>query len=125
ISKGFGQGKAVQLGHLGAQAPFAFQRGSPYVKTAIIHEWLTTYAGSEKALEQIVGLYPESDFYCVVDFLPEQERKFLAEKVVRTSFIQSLPFAKTKYRNYLPLMPMAVEQFDLSAYELIISSSHA
>jgi O-antigen biosynthesis alpha-1,3-mannosyltransferase len=95
------------------------------VKTAIIHEWLTIYAGSEKALEQIVGLYPESDFFCVVDYLSEQERKFLAGKAVRTSFVQSLPFAKTKYRSYLPLMPMAVERFDLSAYELVISSSHA
>src|SRR5262249_18578293 len=55
----------------------------------------------------------------------EGERGFILNKPVRTSFIQHLPFAKKKYRHYLPLMPLAVEQFDLSAYDLIFSSSHA
>jgi glycosyltransferase involved in cell wall biosynthesis len=95
------------------------------MKIAIIHDWLTTYAGAEKVLEQIVDLYPEADIYSLVDFIPKDERKFLKNKTVKTSFIQKLPLAKKKYRNYLPLMPLAIEQFDLSKYDLIISSSHA
>jgi glycosyltransferase involved in cell wall biosynthesis len=60
-----------------------------------------------------------------VDFLPPGERDFILDKPVTTSFIQNLPLARRKYRGYLPLMPLAVEQFDLSRYDLVISSSHA
>ncbi|MBI4699333.1 MAG: glycosyltransferase family 4 protein [Nitrospirae bacterium] len=95
------------------------------MKTAIIHEWFLDYVGSEKVLEQIVRLYPDADLYGLIDFIPEGERGFILDKKVRTSFIQSLPFAREKYRSYLPLMPYAVRQFDLSGYDLIISNSHA
>lgn len=95
------------------------------MKTAIVHDWLVTYAGAERALEQILSLYPDADLYSLVDFLPPGQRGFILNKGVKTSFIQSLPFARKKYRNYLPLMPLAIEQFDLSSYDLIISSSHA
>jgi glycosyltransferase involved in cell wall biosynthesis len=60
-----------------------------------------------------------------VDFLPHAERSVIRHKTVNTSFIQKLPFSEKKYRSYLPLMPLAVEQFDLSGYELVISCSHA
>lgn len=95
------------------------------MKVAIIHDWLTVYAGAEKTLEQILTLYPQADIFTIVDFLPEKDRGFLAGHTIITSFIQKLPFAKSKYRSYLPLMPLAVEQFDLSSYDLVISSSHA
>lgn len=95
------------------------------MKIAIIHDWLTVYAGAEKTLEQILTLYPEADIFTIVDFLPEKDRAFLKGHAITTSFIQKLPFAKTKYRSYLPLMPLAVEQFDLSDYGLVLSSSHA
>lgn len=95
------------------------------MKIAIIHDWLVIYAGAEKVLEQILLLYPEADLYSLVDFLPKDGRNFILNKEVHTSFIQKLPFAKKKYRNYLPLMPLAIEQFDLSNYDLIISSSYA
>ena len=95
------------------------------MKIAIIHDWLITYAGAEKVLEQLLKLYPKADIFTVVDFLPEKDRTFLDGHKITTSFIQGLPFAKTKYRNYLPLMPLAVEQFDLSSYDLVISDSHA
>lgn len=95
------------------------------MKIAVVHEWLITYAGSERVLEQILNIYPDADLFAVVDFLDEQERKFLNGKKVKTSFIQKLPKAKTKYKSYLPLMPLAIEQFDLSEYDLIISNSHA
>lgn len=95
------------------------------MKIAIIHDWLVTYAGSERVLEQILNVFPDADLYSTVDFLPSDKRDFIKNKAVTTSFIQRLPFSKSKYRFYLPLMPLAVEQFDLSSYDLIISSSHA
>jgi len=95
------------------------------LRVAIVHDWLTVYAGAERVLEQILHCYPQADLYSTVDFLPAAERFFLQGKTVNTSFIQHLPFAKTKYRAYLPLMPLAIEQFDLSPYDLVISSSYA
>lgn len=95
------------------------------MKTAIIHEWLVNYAGSEKVLEQIIRLFPEADLYALFDFLPDSEKGFILNKNVNTSFIQKLPLAKRKYRSYLPLMPFAIEHFDLSKYDVIISSSHS
>lgn len=95
------------------------------MKIAIVHEWLATYAGSERVVEQMLRVYPEADLYGVVDFLPEAERGFLQGRVPRTTFIQRLPFARKRFRAYLPLMPMAIEQLDLSAYDLVLSSNHA
>jgi len=95
------------------------------MKTAIVHEWFVTYVGSEKVVEQLLALYPEADLFTLVDFLPASERDFLKGRKIHTSFIQKLPLAKKYYRQYLPWMPLAIEQFDLSEYELIISSSHA
>lgn len=95
------------------------------MKTAIVHEWLTTFAGSEKALEQILKIFPSADIFCVVDCLPENQRGFLKGHKVTTTFIQRLPFLKKKYRSYLPLMPVAIRQLDLTGYDLVISSNHA
>ena len=95
------------------------------LKIAIVHDWLVTYAGAERVLEQMLHCFPAADLFAIVDTLAPGERKFIQDKPVRTSFIQKLPFARSKYRQYLPLMPLAVEQFDLSAYDLVISSSHA
>jgi len=94
-------------------------------KVAIVHDWLVTYAGAERVLEEIINCFPEADLFAIVDFIPKNERSFLKDKPVKTSFIQKLPFAKKKYRTYLPFMPLAVEQFDLSGYDIVISSSHA
>ncbi len=95
------------------------------LKIAIVHEWFVNYAGSERVVEQILNLFPHADLFAVVDFLDDSQRGFIQNKKVTTTFIQNLPFAKTKFRQYLPLMPLAIEQLDLSAYDLIISSSHA
>ena len=95
------------------------------MRIAVVHDWLVAYAGAEKVLEQILLIYPQADLFSMVDFLPMSQRKFLHDKFVKTSFIQRLPKAKTKYRQYLPLMTVAVEQFDLSRYDLVLSSSHA
>ena len=70
-------------------------------------------------------MYPEADLFCLVDFIGEKERGFLTGKTAKTSFIQKLPGARKQYRSYLPLMPLAIEQLDVSEYNLVISSSHA
>jgi glycosyltransferase involved in cell wall biosynthesis len=95
------------------------------MRVAIIHDWLVTYAGAEKVLEQLCKIYPEADIFSVVDYLSDDQRKFILNKRANTTFIQKLPFAKKKYRSYLPLMPLAIEQLDLSPYDLVISSSYA
>lgn len=95
------------------------------MKTAIVHEWLVNYAGSERVLEQIVKLFPDADIYCQVDFLSDDQRDFILNKKTHTSFIQCLPFAKKNYRSYLPLMPFAVRRFNVSDYDVIISNSHS
>jgi len=95
------------------------------MRVAIIHDWLTVYAGAEKVLSQMLLLYPQAEVFTLVDFLPAADRGFLASHKVHTSFIQRLPRARSSYRSYLPLMPLAIEQFDLGAFDLVLSSSHA
>lgn len=95
------------------------------LRIAIVCDWLVTYAGAERVLEQFLHIYPEADVFALVDFLPEQQRFFLLGKPVVTTFLQELPGARKHYRSYLPIMPLAIEQLDLSGYDLIISSSHA
>ncbi|MDT8296399.1 glycosyltransferase, partial [Roseomonas mucosa] len=94
-------------------------------KVAIVHEWLDTYAGSERVLEQMLRCWPEADIFAVCDFLPPGERGFLQGRSVRTSFIQRLPFARKHFRKYLGLMPLAVSQLDLTGYDIVVSSHHA
>lgn len=95
------------------------------MRVAIVHDWLTVYAGAERVLEQILALYPDAELFVVCDFLPEPERGLLQGRTPRTTFIQHLPGARRHYRGYLPLMPMAIGRLDLSGYDLVISSSHA
>lgn len=95
------------------------------MKTAVVHEWLVTYAGSEKVCEQLLLLYPEADLFSLVDFLAGHQRHFIQHRSVHTSFIQQLPWANPHFRQYLPLMPLAIERFDLSSYDLVLSSHHA
>jgi glycosyltransferase involved in cell wall biosynthesis len=95
------------------------------MKIVIVHDWLVTYAGAERVLEQMLICFPHADVFSMVDFLDDQQRGFLQGKRAKTSFVQRLPWAKSKYRSYLPLMPLAVEQLDVSAYDVVISSSHA
>ena len=94
-------------------------------RIAVVHDWFDCIAGSEKVVKEIMHCYPESDVFSIVDHLTDEERTSLGIDHINTSFIQRLPFQKSKFRHYLPLMPMAVEQFNLSPYDAIISSSHA
>ena len=95
------------------------------MKIALIAEWLETYAGSERVLEQMIHCFPSADLFAVIDVIPDEERGFLHGKTPKVTFIEKLPGAKKHFRHYLPLMPLAIEQLDLSGYDLIISNSHA
>lgn len=95
------------------------------MKIAIICDWLVAIGGAEKVLGELLQCYPQADLFAVVDFVDPAKRDFLQNKPVKTTFIQKLPFAKKLYRSYLPMMPLAIEQLDLSSYDVIISSSHA
>ncbi|MGB9811937.1 MAG: glycosyltransferase family 4 protein, partial [Dictyoglomus turgidum] len=90
---------------------------------AVVHDWIVNIGGAEKVLKAILELFPDADVYTLV-YLKDTLRKLGINNKVYSSFISGLPFAKTKYSYYLPLMPLAIEQFDLSKYDLVISSSH-
>jgi glycosyltransferase involved in cell wall biosynthesis len=93
------------------------------LKTAIVHDWLTGMRGGEKCLEVMCELYPDADLFTLIyrhgHLSPAIERM-----KIRTSWIQNLPGRQVYYRHLLPLFPSAVESFDLSGYDLVISSSH-
>jgi glycosyltransferase involved in cell wall biosynthesis len=92
---------------------------------AIMNEWFYVVAGAEKVLEEVLRLYPGTDLYALVDFMPPDQRWLFGESRVFTSFLQRMPLAKKYFRHYLPLMPVAVEQFDLSRYDAVVSLYHA
>lgn len=93
------------------------------MRVALVHDWLTTYAGAERILEQLIQLYPDADIFSLVDFLPAKQRGFLMNRPVTTSFIQRLPFARNHFRKYLPLFPIAIQSFDFHSYDLVVSVS--
>jgi glycosyltransferase involved in cell wall biosynthesis len=95
------------------------------MKIAIVQEWLVSVGGSDKVVKAISEVYPEADIYTLVANRKTCEELGFDYSKIKTSFIQKLPFGKTRHRMYLPLMPFAVEQFDLREYDIIISSSHA
>jgi glycosyltransferase involved in cell wall biosynthesis len=94
-------------------------------RVALVHEWFDEYYGSERVVAEILACFPEADVFTLVDVMAEEHRGFLEGHKVTTSFIQRLPFAKRRFRNYLALMPLAIEQLDLAGYDLVLSSSHA
>jgi glycosyltransferase involved in cell wall biosynthesis len=92
-------------------------------KVALVHDWLTGQRGGEKVLEVLAELFPEAPIYTLFHVKGSQVPA-VESRDIRTSFLQRLPFHRTKYRGYLPLYPLAVELFDLQEYDLVISSSH-
>ncbi|WP_404684934.1 glycosyltransferase family 4 protein [Raoultella terrigena] len=91
----------------------------------IVADWLVTYAGAERVIKEFLDIFPDSELYSIVDFLQPEARKELHGKNAVTSFIQNLPNSKKNYQKYLPLMPLAIEQLDVSQHDIILSSSHA
>ena len=95
------------------------------MRIAIVCDWLVLYGGAERVIEQMLAVFPEADLLALFEFLPRDQRAFLGGRRVRTSFLQHMPGARKRYRQYLPLMPAAVATIDVSRYDLVISSSHA
>ncbi|MGC4030170.1 MAG: glycosyltransferase [Tepidisphaeraceae bacterium] len=117
--------KASPATDAAAAVPAAVVPGAlPGVKIAIVHDFLYTYAGAERVVEQMLKTFPQADLFSLFDFLPEKDRGFLGGRPVQTSFLQKLPLARRKHRAYLPLMPLAIEQLDVSQYDLVLSSSY-
>ena len=108
-----------------ADWPSRFARLTSGMKIALVHDWLTCYAGSERVLEQLIYVFPNADLFSLVDFVPKHQRAFLQGKVPVTTFLQKCPGKERTFRKLLPLMPLAIESFDLTGYDLVISSSHA
>ncbi len=94
-------------------------------RVAIVHDWLVVNGGAEKVLAALLKAFPQADVLTLVNFIPADKSAWLAPHRVITSCLQRMPLARRYYRHYLPMMPYAVEQFDLRGYDLVISSSHA
>jgi glycosyltransferase involved in cell wall biosynthesis len=95
------------------------------MRVAIVHDWLYVVGGAELVLKEILQCFPQADVFTLFDFLSDSDRRKIGLGATHTSFMQKLPFVKKHHRSFLPLMPMAIEQFDLSGYDLVISSSYA
>jgi hypothetical protein len=94
------------------------------MKVAVVHDWLIDSGGAEGVLKVLLSIYPDADVFTLVCGMnAEQLASIGIHKPVKTSFIQRLPFAIKKYRNYLPFMPLAIQQLELQGYDLIISSN--
>lgn len=90
-----------------------------------MHEWLTDWGGSEDVTRLMLDCYPDAGLYATIDFLSPGDRSKLANRPIRTTFLQRVPWVRTRFWNYLPVTAVAVEGHDLRAAEIIISSSHA
>ncbi|CCE11269.1 putative Glycosyl transferase, group 1 family protein [Bradyrhizobium sp. STM 3843] len=95
------------------------------MRVAIVHDWLYVLGGAEQVLREILRCYPNADVFTLFDLLRPEQRRKLGFESSHTSFLQKMPFLRKHHRSYLPLMPLAIEQFDLSGYDLVISSSCA
>jgi len=93
------------------------------LRIALVHDWLTGMRGGERVLEIVCELFPQASLYTLL-YIPGSVSPAIARLSPRSSFVQHLPLARRFYRHYLPLFPIAVEQFNLDAYDLVISLSH-
>lgn len=92
---------------------------------ALVHDWIALTGGGERALEVFREIWPHAPLYTLVCDQNSATRLGFSPEQIRTSFLQHLPRATRWYRRYLPLYPLAIESFDLSEHEAILSSSHA
>lgn len=94
------------------------------MKKALVQDWYYVNGGAEKVIHSINNVWDDFDHFSIIDFLNDTDREFILKgKKAKTSFIQNLPTAKSNHRKFLQLFPYAIEQFDLSDYDLIVSSS--
>ena len=95
----------------------------PPPRVALVHDWLTGMRGGEKVIEVLGGLYPEAPLFTLFHF-PGSVSPAIESHSIRTSFLQRAPGIRNHYRSYLPFFPAAIEEFDLSGFDLVVSSSH-
>ena len=93
------------------------------LRIAIVHEWFTSMRGGEKCVEALCEIFPDATLYALLH-VRGSVSPVIERMPIRTSFVQHLPFAATRYRHYLPLFPAAISRFDLSAFDIVISSHH-
>ena len=93
------------------------------MRVAVVHDWLTGMRGGEKVLEAILALYPGAELFTLVHKRGSVSRA-IADRPVHRSLIDRLPLSASRYREYLPLFPFAIEQFNFDRFDLVISSSH-
>lgn len=92
------------------------------MRVALVHDYLNQYGGAEKVLEAFTEIFPDAPIFTLIHN-PKKVQDIFSNKKIHTSFLQKIPFAKSKHRIFPPLMPLAVEKFDLSDYDLILSDS--
>ncbi len=92
------------------------------MRIALVHDYLVQYGGAERVLECFTELFPQATIHTLV-YNKKAMHGFFADRKIRTSFIQRIPFSKEKHRLFPQLMPMAIEQFDFSAYDVVLSDS--
>lgn len=92
-------------------------------RVAIVHEWLTSMRGGEKCVEALCELFPHAELFTLLH-VKGSVSPTIERMPIHTSFIQRLPLAQHRYRHYLPLFPTAIQQFDLSGFDLVITSNH-
>ena len=93
------------------------------MKLALVHDYLIQDGGAEKVLDVFQGLWPDAPTYTLL-FDPKKLPAFQGRDI-RTSFLEKLPFGRRKYQWYLPLMPSATEHYDLSEFDIVLSSTSA
>ena len=110
------------------------RKNSPYnaavnqafpLRIAVVHDWLVDFAGAESVLAEILNCFPQADLFALVDHMPDEARARLGAHRARTTFLQSIPGTAARLRYFLPLMPLAIEQLDVTGYDLVISNNHA
>jgi glycosyltransferase involved in cell wall biosynthesis len=92
------------------------------MKIALVHDYLVQYGGAERVLEAFTELFPEAPIFTLV-YDAKLMHGVFAGKDIRTSFLQRIPFSKTRHRIFPPLMPSGIESFDLSKYDVVLSDS--
>jgi glycosyltransferase involved in cell wall biosynthesis len=97
--------------------------GARAPRVALVHDWLTGMRGGERCLEVACELFPDAPLYTLLH-VPGSVSPVIERRRIVTSFVQRLPDAPARYRQYLPLFPAAVRGFDLSGYDVVISMSH-
>lgn len=95
------------------------------MKTCFVHEYLIDYGGAEQVLKGFLEIWPNSPIFTLIYDKEGNCKDIINSTKVIGSFLNKFPYARRKHRAYLPLMPLAIEQLDLSGYDVVISESHA